>query len=329
MSDVTPEIQVDASVADAGAEAPVDTSTPKATPGKEESFEAFKARMEGDKAKPTPEPNAEAKQEPKERPKEGKPEPKVWKLKVDGQEIDFDATDEAQVQRIVQKGLASDRKFQEAAKVRQQAENFVKMLKENPLEVLKHPSLGLNFRELAENFLYEQIQAEAIPPEEKQARAEREELERYRKQEQEAKQQHQSKQQEELKEQYRQDYQQKFIEALDSADLPKSDWTITRMATYMREAISKGLTNVTPKDVAHLVKQDWANAQRELYSSLDGEKLVKILGDDVAEKIRLYDVAKFKQGQAQPQQPTKSTRSEKSSSKKRFRSIDDMIEDLD
>jgi hypothetical protein len=319
MSEVTADVSVEAAPVEVSEG--VDTSSDASSA--EESFEDFKARLEGEKATKTKEPK-----KPTE-PKETKPEPKVWKLKVDGQEVEFDATDEAAVQRVVQKGLASDRKFQEAAKVRQQAENFVKMLKENPLEVLKHPSLGLNFRELAENFLYEQIQAESISPEERQVSSEREELERYRRQEQETKQQQQTKQQEELKDRYRQDYQTKFIEALDVAGLPKSDWSVTRMATYMREAISKGLTNVTPKDVAHLVKQDWLSAQREMFGSLDGDKLIEVLGKDVAEKIRLHDVAKYKQGQQQPnQQPGKVSKAPEKQGKKKYSSIEDMINDM-
>lgn len=326
MTDTAVEIPVDvAADLDTGADtSEVDTSSEDISEPAEESFEAFKARLEG-KEKSSPK---ETEEEPKE-PKETKPEPKVWKLKVDGQEIEFDASDEASVQRVVQKGLASDRKFQEAAKVRQQAENFVKMLKENPLEVLKHPSLGLNFRELAENFLYEQLQAESISPEERQLTSEKEELERYRRQEQESKQQQQTKQQEELKEQYRQDYQQKFIQALDTAGLPKSDWTITRMATLMREAITKGLTNITPQDVAHIVKQDWQAAQREMYGSLDGAKLVEILGKDVAEKIRMHDVSQFKSKSSQPPAPGKVGNTDKKSPKKRYGSIYDMVDDLD
>jgi hypothetical protein len=327
MSDTVTEIPVDTSVAVTGAEVTEDTSSESTQEGSaDESFEAFKARMEGKESSPKSKPKPEPK-EPSE-PKETKPEPKVWKLKVDGQEIEFDASDEASVQRVVQKGLASDRKFQEAAKIRSQAENFVKMLKENPLEVLKHPSLGLNFRELAENFLYEQLQAESISPEEKQATSEREELERYRRQEQETKQQQQTKQQEELKEQYRQDYQAKFIEALDTAGLPKSDWSVTRMATLMREAISRGLTNITPKDVAHIVKQDWISAQQEMYGSLDGAKLVEMLGKDVAEKIRLHDVSQFKAKNSQPPAPGKVGNTEKKSSKKQYSSIEDMLEDM-
>lgn len=251
----------------------------------------------------------------------------IWKLKVDGKEVEVDPSDTAQLQRLAQMGLASQKKFQEAAQARQQAENFVKMLRENPLEVLKHPSLGLNFREIAEEYLYQQLQEEAIPPEERQARQEREELERYRWQEQELKAQKEREQAESLKEKYRQDYQQQFIDALEGSGLPKSDWTITRMATYMRQAIANGLTNVTPKDVAGLVKQDWITAQREMYGSLDGEKLIEALGADVAEKISKHRVSKLQQ-RTQASSPGKVGSSNKESEKKSYKSIYEMLDQL-
>lgn len=315
MSDVVTEPVADMSE---GVESVEETSS--SAEGGEEDFTQWKAKQGRTKSEESTDEKV-----PEEKPAEAK----VWRLKVDGKEVEIDPTDKAHLQRLAQMGLASQKKFQEAAQARQKAENFVKMLRENPLEVLKHPSLGLNFRELAENYLYEQLQEEAIPPEERQAKAEREELERYRRAEQERQQQEQTAQQEELKERYRQDYQAKFIEALNNSGLPRSDWTITRMATYMRQAIQSGMTNVTPQDVAHLVKQDWVTAQREMYGSLDADKLIEVLGQDVVDKIGKHRAEKFK-AQSQGTRPGKvGQSSSKTSSKRSYTSIYDMVEDLD
>jgi len=252
---------------------------------------------------------SEATGEAPEAPKE-ETNTKVWKLKVNGKEIEFDASNEEKVKAEVQKAFAAQEKFQHAAKVQKQAETFLEMLQRDPETVLSHPSLGVNLREFAENYLYKQLQEERLSPEEKQARTEKQELERYRAEREEQKKVQEAEKMEQLKEQYRQDYQQKFISALEKTGIPKTDWSIKRMADYMREAIKRGHTNITPEDVAPMVKQDWLAAQRELLSSLDGEQLIEMVGRDTAEKIRKHQVS-----QASKANPFKSDSSSKSPNK--------------
>ncbi|NCN38766.1 MAG: hypothetical protein GW914_00100, partial [Candidatus Aenigmarchaeota archaeon] len=236
--------------------------------------------------------------------------PKVWKLKVNGKEIEFDASNEDKVKAEVQKAFAAQEKFQHASKVQKQAEQFLEMLQRDPEAVLSHPSLGVNLREFAENYLYKQLQEERLSPEEKQSKIEKQELEQYRAEREEQKKAQEAEKMEQLKEQYRQDYQQKFVSALEKTGIPKTDWSIKRMADYMREAIRRGHSNISPEDVAPMVKQDWLSAQRELLSSLDGEQLIEMVGKDTAEKIRKHQV-----GQVNKANPFKSDISSKSPSK--------------
>ena len=65
------------------------------------------------------------------------------KLKVRGREIEVD---EAGYHAYAQKGAAAEEKWQEAAKIKKEADAFVERLKKNPIEVLKDPSLGVEFR---------------------------------------------------------------------------------------------------------------------------------------------------------------------------------------
>lgn len=330
--DVTPDVS-----ADAPSDAPVEQGAAESSGDDEAEYKAALAKARGEKApkdetyeqamervkkkaKPepeededTPEPKIDSKAENKpvaERKDEGAPQ--VWKLKVNGSEVEFDASDEGRVKQAVQKGLAADAKFQEAAQVRQQAEGFIRALKENPLEVLQHPSLGIDFRKIAEDYLFEQIQREAAP-EEYARTQERKELERYRAEEARKKQEAEQRQREEMKEQYRQNYTKQFTEALEEGGVPKTDWTIQRTALYMKQAIAKGYKHITPKDVIPMVKQDWINAQRQLFEHLDGEKLIEAVGQDVADKIRKANLARMQQAKAakQPQAAPKSKEPEK------------------
>lgn len=313
-------------------------------PGDGESFEEFKARVEGSKAKgkkakreakaeasaETPaaqettegEPDADAEGEAKNT----EPEFKPVKLKYGDEEIEVGSLD--QLTKIAQKGLGAERKFQEAASIRKQAEKLVATLKDNPIEILRHPALRDKMIEAAQDLLFEHIQHEQMSAEERARLQEREELERYRRSEQERKAQEEQRQREEMKERYRQDYERQFIDALGEGGIPKSDWAVTRMAQYMRQAIKNGMSNITPKDVVHLVKRDWQQAQADLYGQLDGEKLIQMLGPDIAEKIRKADVAKLTQKKPQAQQQARSVEAAEPRQRRRFSSPDQMLESL-
>jgi hypothetical protein len=52
--------------------------------------------------------------------------------------------------------------------------------------------------------------------------------------------------------------------------------------------------NLRAKDVVDLVKQDYINEQKSLYSNLDGDTLLQLLGPDIANKIRKYDIGRVK-----------------------------------
>jgi hypothetical protein len=300
-----------------------------------ESFEDFKARREGgkkskSKAKAEPEAESEAEAESAdvdadaEAPK-AKPDFEPVKLKLGDQEIEVTSLD--QLTKIAQKGLGAERKFQEAANIRKSAEQLVATLKDNPIEILRHPALRDKMLEAAQELIFEQIQSEQMTAEERARLQEREELERYRRGEQERKAQEETKQREELKNKYRQDYERQFIDALNAGGIPKSDWAVTRMAQYMRQALQQGMSNVTPQDVAHLVKKDWQQAQADLYGQLDGDKLIEMLGPNIAEKIRKADVAKLTSKRPQPQ-GAKAVEPSEPKPRRRFSSPDQMLESL-
>jgi hypothetical protein len=304
-----------------------------------ESFEDFKARREGSKKKgkkeaKEAEPETELKLESEESGEatetaeteaKEKTEFEPVKLKYGDEEIEITSMDE--LTKIAQKGLGAERKFQEAASIRKSAEKLVATLKDNPIEILRHPALRDKMLEAAQELIFEQIQSEQMTAEERSRLQEKEELERYRRSEQERKAQDEAKQREDLKNKYRQDYERQFIEALNAGGIPKSDWAVTRMAQYMRQALQKGMTNITPADVAHMVKRDWQQAQSELYGQLDGDKLIEMLGPDIAEKIRKADVAKLTSKRPQ-QQPAQRVESVEPKARRRFSSPDQMLESL-
>jgi hypothetical protein len=68
-----------------------------------------------------------------------------------------------------------------------------------------------------------------------------------------------------------------------------------RMAYIMKKNLDLGLS-LTPEDLAAEVKSELNGLLKALVGSAEGEQLVSLFGDDVAKKIRAYDVKKLKEG---------------------------------
>lgn len=215
------------------------------------------------------------------------------KLKVRGKEIEVD---EAGYHAYAQKGAAAEEKWQEAAKMKKEADAFIQRLKSNPIEVLKDPTLGVDFRKVAEDYLWEQMQDENLSPEEKQYRKDQQELKNLR----EAKEKHESdlesqRHQAEVQH-FEQEYDKKVATALADSGLPKTTGTIRRITEYMLLDVKNGVERPI-SDYVDLVSRDYADDIKDLIGNLPADKLLKLLGSDVSKKIRDHDVAKLKSAQ--------------------------------
>lgn len=227
---------------------------------------------------------------------------KKYKVKIEGEEIEVD---ESELISGYQLRKASDKKFQEAAMYKKQAEEFVKLLKTDPIKVLKDPRLGHDLRKLAEDYLIQELNEEMMDPKEKELRDAKAKLQAFEEEKRRIQEEEQTRQQEELKQKYAQDYVQSFTKALDQSGLPRTEHTVKRMAYYMHQAVKRGLS-LQPTDVVDLVKQDYINEQKALYSNLDGDTLLQILGEDIAGKIRKSDIQRLKNPKQTPIQRTTS-----------------------
>jgi hypothetical protein len=190
---------------------------------------------------------------------------------------------------------SSDAKFQEAATLRKQAEQFVHMLKTDPVKLLTHPALGHDMRKLAEEYLGKQLQEELMDPKDKEIRDIKAKLAEHEEAKKAVEKEEQDRQATQLREQYIEDYTKDFIPALETAGLPKSEMTVRRMAYYTHAALKQGI-KLPAQNAAELVKQDYIKEQQALYGALDGDMLLQLLGPEIAKKIRKYDVDKLKGG---------------------------------
>lgn len=224
------------------------------------------------------------------------------KGKVNGREVEW--TEEEAIRRA-QLAESADQKFQEAAKTRKQMEEFVRQLKADPLSVLTHPELGIDFKNIAEQYLGRELQRELLTPEQREL----EDLREFRRtQEEQAEQQRQQQmtetQQREfqvLQQRAAAEYDNKITEVLQQSNLPKTPRTVKRVAEMLYNALEKGY-ELDVNTAVDMVRGDFTSDLTELVGGLDGEHLIKFLGDDVIKKLRKHDLAQLRKLQESAQQ---------------------------
>jgi hypothetical protein len=278
--------------------------------------------VEGVASEPVAASEAEQQQEaPKAEPK---PEPRKFKLKVNGKE---EEADEDEVVKWAQLGRSSTSKFQEAAQLRKEAEDIVSRFRKDPKQALK--DLGPEARKAAEEFLWEQIQEEQLSPEQKQQRETERKLKAYEEKEKAHEEEKKQAETEKLHQQYIQEYDQKIVKSLDVSGLPKTSGTVKKMANYMMQALNAGV-DLDPSEAVEMVRQDYLADIKELLGNIDENRLLSILGDDVATKLRKADLARVKgsKPQSSPAQPQQAS-APKSEEPRRHLSLEDFQADME
>lgn len=220
-----------------------------------------------------------------------------FKLKLNGQEQEFDlGNDEhlTMIQRMAQKGESADRKFNEAATMRKQNEEFIRLLKTNPEAVLSNPAIGVDVKEWAEKFLWQRLQEEKMSPEQKKAAAMERELEEYRQKEMLAKEKADREAFEKQKSEYKGRLEADIVKTLETSGLPKTPRTVARIAHYMIEAKSRGWSDVSPADVVETVWKEYLDEHNQFYGLLPMEKLKAILSPELRKKFRELELADVK-----------------------------------
>lgn len=282
----------------AGAFAAMKAGTPQpgATP---EAAPAPKTIVRKPEPTPEPPPAAEAEREAPEGMTAA--EKKIWKLKADGEEFEFDATDEKSVMREIEKARGASKRLQSAAEMRKQAETFYQMLKEPATlrKVLEDPRIGVDVSKWAKEIIWEQMQEESMTPEQKTQRdrdREYEQLKADRDKSERTKLENEKKERQQV---WEKDYEKKIMTALDLKGIPKDHQTVMKMAGYLENAIEQGI-DLSPEDIADLVKADTGSYLKSYADSLTEEQFLEFLGEQNAEKLRKADLKRLRSTQSNP-----------------------------
>lgn len=226
---------------------------------------------------------------------------RVKKYNVEGREFEVDLSNEEALDRLIQKGLGADKRFEETAKQRKEAELLVTMLRQNPMKVLEQiqKMQGGDARKLVEDWLWENhVKLEQLTPEQKEAELNKRKIAELEARDKDRLTREQQEQFEQAKQHYRGHFERDIITALETGGLPKTARTVSRMANYMAQAL-KAKVKVSAADVVPLVREDFEMDFREMFGPASAEMLAKIVGDDGLKKLREWELAKLKAQGAQ------------------------------
>lgn len=215
-------------------------------------------------------------------------------LKVNGkqQEVEIDLDNDQELAKYLQKAMAADERFQEASSMRKQMDQFIDLLRNDPLSILMHPDIGVDVKNLAERVINQEIEEMQKSPEQKEQERLQRELEELRQQlesEQNAKRQAELAR---LEEQAFMQLDQDIDEALASSKtLPKSPYVIKRIADAMINATELGYHNVRVQDILPVVEQEMVREMQEMFGKMPEEVLENLLGDN-SNRLRKRRLAK-------------------------------------
>jgi hypothetical protein len=236
-----------------------------------------------------------------------KQEIRKLKLKLDGAETELP---EDEVIRLAQQAKAGQKRFAEAHAIRQQAEEFIRRLKSDPASALADPNIGIDVKEFARQVVWDEIQEQTLTPEQKQARAEKAELERYKKDAEERKAWEAEQQMLAVKKRYASEYDATITKALENSGLPKTEESVKKLANLLFHAADKGY-DLTPEELAEEVKGSIVRDYQTLFSAMTPEQLIKTFGEDFFKKLREFDLRRLKSTTGKVYNETKTEASSK------------------
>lgn len=206
---------------------------------------------------------------------------KPYKIKAYGKEMNVSLEE---LQKLAEKGAGADKKFNDAYRKNQQAEQFFRLLKENPRKVLSDPSIGIDVKKFAEDILMEHINREQMTPEQRELHETKEKMKQYEEEKKAFEKKQADAQMQELVNHHNTAIEKDITTALGSSGLPKTPQTVARMAYYMSEGLKRGV-ELKASDVTDFVRNDYVQMMNTFFSASDGDALIKLLGDMNVKKI--------------------------------------------
>ncbi len=295
-------------------------ATPAATPAAPVAVDA-KAQAKGPEVPPSP------------APAETKPEASAVAKPVNQLEADLAAqlgedweklSPKSRERMIAaeMKSREADKRMQLAAKLKKDLEmtnaqvaQLFDALKRDPWKVLSNPALGHDVRKMAEEYVWQMIQEQRMTPEQREAMQAKMELQEMKSQQEAQRREQSDREMQALIAQRRAHWEKSISEAIDTAKLPKTSYTVRRFAEYIRAA-SKARIPADMPAIATQIRQELVDLQSKFLLPERGEnetadayeeRIIASAPSDYVKALRKADLRKLRAKGALPKPGPKPT----------------------
>lgn len=261
---------------------------------------------------------------------------RLVEVTVDGETLKLPLSE---VVANTQRAKASHKRFVEAAQARKAAdqkehdlERFIKELKGgNPEALLRE--LGIDTQAMASREHKRQMAWERMTPEERfRSEMDRErgqlsqEKEQWENEKRSASEKRKAAQLDAQSRHYQEKYTRDFTAALEGVGVSAQSKAYPQMLQFMAQVASEALDagiDMTPADVADVVKEEYGGMVKGFLGGLDAEKLHGFLGDDIGKKFRKFDVDRVRANSSNKSSEPRTPRRRKAPAKKSY-NVDEM-----
>lgn len=250
-----------------------------------------------------------------------------FKVKIDGAEKEVDPDELVNNYQLRE---ASHKKFQEAAKLREQIESVKQQLKSDPRKALAE--LELNPDDLAEKWLTEKIQKEIMSPEERKVAELEAKLQSVLKEKEEFEAKKRAEEEMQAEEKYFNDYQKSITSALEASPLANTPEAVRAVANLMSEAITAGY-DLNATDAVKMLADQYKTGFKPMFQKAPVDYLFDMLGEDMVKALSMHLASKLKPvnpigstPKLEDQAPAK--KREVSEKDKKYRNLEDAFEEL-
>ena len=244
----------------------------------------------------TPEVAAKPTKATVQKAKENEKRLKKLKLKVDGKEFEeeFDLDDEDRLIRELQMSKMGQKRAQQHADLEKQVRAFFTDFEKDPFFAMSQ--LGMKPDAVIDQYINKQMENAKKSPEQLRAEQLENELQRIKSERDNEKKDSEAKEFKRLQEAAFTQYDVQMEQSLAKSDLPKTPYTVKKIADYMLAALQAG-KDVTPDDVIPLVREEMHNDLKEMFASLPEDAVEQLIGEQMLNKLRKKRVAKAQAAQ--------------------------------
>lgn len=217
----------------------------------------------------------------------------IYTLKVNGKEV---KVPKSKLEMYAQLGLASDEKFKEAKKMREDADKILATAKTEKSAIKSLMAAGYTkaeARQIIEEELLKEYEYEDLSPEEKKRRELEEELKQYKTKEEKEQAEREASARQKEEEKYFRQLDEELADAITASGLPKHPVFGKFALQYMASSATQDL-DLSAKDAMKLVEQDFIGVVQELLSGMDAKTLKSWLGDKNLRSLREDAISELK-----------------------------------